>query len=58
MVSILSLNNRGKIINQVPMSYKRRAVTEGKKLEIKDGWLILLRIIRMTKYKSINYKFK
>ncbi len=49
--SILTLNNKEKIIPQVLLNYKRRSRKEGKKLEISDGWLILARIIKIIKYK-------
>ncbi|MBI87384.1 MAG: hypothetical protein CMG63_04805 [Candidatus Marinimicrobia bacterium] len=37
-------------ISQVSMKYKRRDFQEGKKLEVFDGWKILLRIIKFVKY--------
>ena len=45
---ILSLSNKN--IKQVKMDYSRRGKSEGKKLEISNGWDILLRIIKMVRY--------
>ena len=43
--SKLTRLNRNNRIHQKFLSYKRRAASEGKKLEISDGWKILKRII-------------
>jgi len=48
--SILTIRNKLKVIPQIPLKYKRRTLQEGKKLKISDGWQILGRIIRMTKF--------
>ena len=45
---ILSLLDKS--IKQVKMDYLRRGKNEGKKLEISNGWNILLRIVKMIKY--------
>ena len=44
--NLVSINNS---INEIPISYKRRTKTEGKKLKMSDGWKILKRIIFYTK---------
>jgi len=43
------LNKKGKI-PKVLLNYNRRSINEGKKLKMSDGWIILSRIIKMTKY--------
>lgn len=43
--SLINKNNRGKQVKQVLLNYHRRTFSEGKKLKIKDGWIILERII-------------
>lgn len=43
--SYLSINSRGKRIDQVFLNYKRRSINEGKKLRISDGWKILKRLL-------------
>ncbi len=48
--SMLTLLNRNKKIPQIILDYKRRSIKEGKKLKISDGWIILGRIIKMTKH--------
>ena len=45
-LTLLSKNR----VYQVPMKYRRRNFQEGKKLEVFDGWKILLRIIKFIKY--------
>ncbi len=37
-------------ISKTSLNYNRRTTEEGKKLQIIDGWKILLRLIRMIKY--------
>ena len=48
--SILTLKNKNRKIPQIILDYKRRSIKEGKKLKISDGWIILGRIIKMTKH--------
>ena len=48
--SILTTKARNKVIPQIILDYNRRTASQGKKLKIKDGWVILGRIIKMTKY--------
>ncbi len=43
------LNKKGEI-PKVLLNYNRRTINEGKKLKVSDGWSILSRIIKMTKY--------
>lgn len=43
--SYLSINSRGKRIDQVSLNYKRRSKNDGKKLRISDGWHILKRLL-------------
>ena len=50
LASILTIFNRRRKIPQVLLNYNRRTIDEGKKLKISDGWSILSRIIKMTKY--------
>ena len=50
LASLYTIINRGKKIPQIFLSYNRRTIEEGKKLKISDGWGILSRIIKMTKY--------
>ncbi len=50
LASLYTIINRGKKIPQILLKYNRRTIEEGKKLKISDGWSILSRIIRMTKY--------
>jgi len=45
LTSFLTRNNRKKSIPQVLIGYKRRTISEGKKLQVFDGWKILKRII-------------
>ena len=40
--NLVSENNT---IKEIPISYKRRSQTEGKKLKLTDGWKILKRIL-------------
>ena len=47
---LLTILNKRRKIPQVLLQYKRRTIDEGKKLKISDGWSILSRIIKMTKY--------
>ena len=47
LLSILGNNNK---ITNILLQYNRRTFKEGKKLKVADGWIILLRIIKMTKY--------
>ena len=48
--SVLTINNNFKKIPQVLLSYNRRTIEEGKKLQISDGWNILAKTISMCKY--------
>ena len=48
--SVLTQINKGSIIPQVLINYKRRGVSEGKKLKISDGWNILRKVLKMMKY--------
>ena len=48
--SILTKINRKNPIPQVHINYKRRSISDGKKLKTSDGWVILKRIIDMVKY--------
>ena len=50
LASLLIIFNKRRKIPQVLLNYNRRTIDEGKKLKISDGWSILLRIIKMTKY--------
>ena len=50
LASLYTIINRGKKIPQIFLSYNRRTIEEGKKLKVSDGWSILYRIIKMTKY--------
>ena len=50
LASLLTIFNRKRKIPQVLLNYNRRTIDEGKKLKISDGWSILSRIIKMTKY--------
>ena len=50
LASLLTILNKREKIPQVLLNYKRRTIDEGKKLKISDGWSILSRIIKMTKY--------
>ena len=50
MSALLSiLGSKNKILNII-LQYNRRTFKEGKKLKVSDGWIILLRIIKMAKY--------
>ena len=48
--SVLTIVNKKSIIPQVSMKYDRRDVTQGKKLKVSDGWIILERVLMMIKY--------
>ena len=48
--SVLTIVNKKSIIPQVLMKYNRRDVTQGKKLKVSDGWIILERVLMMIKY--------
>ena len=50
LTSLLTMLNKRKKIPQVLLNYNRRTIEEGKKLKVSDGWIILSRIIKMTKY--------
>ena len=50
LASLLTILNKRSKIPQVLLNYKRRTIDEGKKLKVSDGWRILSRIIKMTKY--------
>ena len=45
--SILTIRNKCKKITQIPLKYNRRTKSEGKKLQVSDGWIILSRMIKM-----------
>ena len=47
LLSMLGNNNK---ITSILLQYNRRTFEKGKKLKVADGWIILLRIIKMTKY--------
>ena len=49
LICLLTMINKNKIVD-VPLNYKRRNIEEGKKLKVSDGWIILLRIVKMTKF--------
>ena len=44
------IEKKKRFIIQVPLNYNRRNLQEGKKLEVSDGWFVLLRIIKMVQY--------
>ena len=46
--SILTIKDNH--IPQIYIRYKRRTFKEGKKLQISDGWIILVRILKMMRY--------
>ena len=48
--TLLSIISKRSGVFQVPLKYERRSIEEGKKLKLSDGWSILSRIIKMTKY--------
>tara|TARA_B100000676_G_C17515890_1_gene550283 strand:- start:269 stop:472 length:204 start_codon:yes stop_codon:yes gene_type:complete len=48
--SIFSIQSRKGETAQVFLNYKRRSSKEGKKLTVSDGWIVLLRIIKMIKH--------
>ncbi len=48
--SVLTINNRKKLIPQIYFQYNRRTIKEGKKLKVSDGWAILKKIIKMIQY--------
>ncbi len=50
LASLLTIFNKRTKIPQVFLNYNRRTIDEGKKLKVSDGWSILSRIIKMTKY--------
>jgi len=50
LASLLTLLNKRRKIPQILLNYNRRTIDEGKKLKVSDGWSILSRIIKMTKY--------
>tara|TARA_B100001248_G_scaffold262412_1_gene258256 strand:+ start:2872 stop:3552 length:681 start_codon:yes stop_codon:yes gene_type:complete len=50
LASILTIVNKGRKIPQVLLNYNRRTVKEGKKLKISDGWSILSRTLKISKY--------
>ena len=50
LASIFSIISKKGSISQVRLSYDRRGPEDGKKLRVSDGWIILSRIIKMTKY--------
>tara|TARA_B100002052_G_scaffold197886_1_gene180580 strand:+ start:768 stop:1448 length:681 start_codon:yes stop_codon:yes gene_type:complete len=50
LASLLTIRNKLKGIPQISLKYNRRTIQEGKKLQISDGWKILAKIIKMTKF--------
>ena len=46
---ILTIINKKKPIPQIFIDYERRTMSDGKKLKVSDGWVILGRIIAMVK---------
>ncbi len=50
LAALYTIINRGKKVPQIFLNYNRRTFEEGKKLKVSDGWSILSRIIKMTKY--------
>ena len=49
LTTFFSMLSNNKVLN-VFLKYKRRTAQDGKKLKISDGWIILTRILKMTKY--------
>jgi len=47
MIDTLNCNKN----QQISLTYSRRSIEQGKKLKISDGWLILLRILKIYQYK-------
>ena len=43
---LLQLVKHGETLIEIPLQYSRRGITEGKKLRIRDGWLILKRLLK------------
>ncbi len=50
LASFFTILNKKARISQILLNYNRRTTTEGKKLKVSDGWIILLRIIKMFRY--------
>ena len=50
LASAFSIINKKGLISQIGLNYERRGHEDGKKLKVSDGWIILSRIIKMTKY--------
>ena len=50
LASFFTIFNKKQKIAQVLLNYNRRTIKEGKKLKISDGWSILSRTLKMTKY--------
>ena len=50
LASFFSILNKRMKSSQVLINYNRRTTKEGKKLKVSDGWIILLRIIKMFRY--------
>lgn len=50
LFSILNLKFDYSRTTQIRLSYTRRGIKDGKKLKVSDGWLILLRLLKMIKY--------
>ena len=50
LASFFTILNKKQKISQVLLNYNRRTIKEGKKLKISDGWSILSRTLKMTKY--------
>ena len=50
LASFFTIFNKKQKITQVLLNYNRRTIKEGKKLKISDGWSILSRTLKMSKY--------
>lgn len=50
LAALLTISNKNRVIPQIPVSYKRRYETDGKKLKTTDGWKILFKIIKCIRF--------
>ena len=50
LASFFTILNKKEKGSQTLLNYSRRTTIEGKKLKVSDGWIILLRIIKMFRY--------
>tara|TARA_B100000212_G_C27139234_1_gene432609 strand:+ start:85 stop:297 length:213 start_codon:yes stop_codon:yes gene_type:complete len=50
LASFFTILNKKVKVSQILLNYSRRTTIEGKKLKVSDGWIILLRIIKMFRY--------